>query len=116
MDIVLFPKIGQRSIEVHADVDEDIPYSLLQKSVLDDLQLQHKPCHEPEFISKGRTQTPIGYVDLQWHKAGVLIENTERFYVVESGRPSVALKGTGNEDTDNGVRPVGIGAQTSGMA
>ncbi|KAL8763284.1 MAG: hypothetical protein Q9184_000840, partial [Pyrenodesmia sp. 2 TL-2023] len=113
VDISLFPKIGKRSIEIRADVDKNIPYSIVQKSLLGDWQLQFEPCQEPQFTDKrGRTHTPIGHVDLQWHKAGFLLENTETFYVVDSGDPIVELKHAGDEATDSGIRPVGLGAQT----
>lgn len=115
VDIVLFPKIGEGCIDVHADVDKDIPYSILQKSVLDDLQLAYKPCQEPGFTdAKGRTHTPIGYIELQYHVAGIPKENTETFYVVESGDPEVELKCI-DKHTDTGVRPMALGTQTSGM-
>lgn len=115
VDIFLFPKIGNRSIEIHADVDENMPYSIVQKSLLEDWQLQYALRQEPKFTDKrGRTHTPIGHVELQWHKAGFLLENTETFYVVDSGAPIVALKHAGDKATDSGIRPVGLGAQTPG--
>lgn len=121
VEIVLFPKIGEGCVDVHADVDKNIPYSILQKSVLDDLQLEYKPCQKPGFTdARGRTHTPIGYIDLQYHKAGIPKENTDTFYVVESGDPPVELKlvelrPKGDEDPDTGTRPMALGAQTSGM-
>ncbi|KAI4198015.1 MAG: hypothetical protein LQ346_002860 [Caloplaca aetnensis] len=90
-----------------------MPYSIVQKSLLEDWQLQYALRQEPKFTDKrGRTHTPIGHVELQWHKAGFLLENTETFYVVDSGAPIVALKHAGDKATDSGIRPVGLGAQT----
>ncbi|KAL8993253.1 MAG: hypothetical protein Q9169_006479 [Polycauliona sp. 2 TL-2023] len=103
LDITLFPKIGRRSIEVHADVDPNIPHSIVQKSVLMDWDVQYESCEEPRFTDKkGRSHTPIGRVDLQWHKAGFLTENKETFYVVDSENPTVELKHGGDQTTDSG--------------
>lgn len=116
IDISLFPKVGKRSIEVHADVDNNIPSSIVQRSLLNDWQLQFESGQEPDFIDKkGRIHTPIGRVNLQWHKAGFLVENTETFYVVDSGNPLVELKHAGDQAADSGIRPVALGAQTPGM-
>ncbi|KAL8910321.1 MAG: hypothetical protein Q9171_004365 [Xanthocarpia ochracea] len=101
-------------MEVRADVDMNIPYSIVQKSVLEDLGLQYESCQEPKFTDKkGRTHAPVGHVDLQWQKAGFLLENPETFYVVDSGNPIVELKHRGDQAADNGIRPVALGAQNS---
>ncbi|KAL8843853.1 MAG: hypothetical protein Q9176_001815 [Flavoplaca citrina] len=111
--ISLFPKKGKQSIAVRADVDRNIPFSIVQKSLLEDWQLLYESCQDPQFTDKrGRTHTPIGYVDLQWHKAGSLLENSETFYVVDSGDPIVELKHGGEQPADSGIRPVALGPQT----
>ncbi|KAL8670727.1 MAG: hypothetical protein Q9168_004754 [Polycauliona sp. 1 TL-2023] len=114
VEITLFPRIGTRSIKVRADVDNNIPCSIVQKSILDSLSLEYESCQEPEFTDRsGRTHSPIGRVDLEWQKTGFLLQNTETFYVVDSGDPAVELKHAGDPAaTDNGVRPVGLAAQT----
>lgn len=116
IEIYLFPKVGTRSIEVRADVDTNIPYSIVQKSLMEDWKLQYELCQEPKFTDKkGRTHTPIGRVGLQWHKTGFLLENSETFYVVDSGDPIVELKHGGEQAADSGIRPLELGAQSVGM-
>ncbi|KAL8644838.1 MAG: hypothetical protein Q9226_007570 [Calogaya cf. arnoldii] len=89
-------------MEVRADVDMNIPYSIVQKSLLENLGLQYESCQEPNFTDKkGRTHIPVGHVNLQWHKASSLLENTETFYVVDSGNPIVELKHGGDQATDH---------------
>lgn len=115
--ISLFPKKGKQSIEVRADVDRNIPYSIVQKSLLEDWQLLYESCQEPQFTDKrGRKHTPVGHVELQWHKAGSLLENSETFYVVDSGDPIVELKHGAEQPADSGIRPVALGPQTPGMS
>lgn len=117
INITLFPKLGTRSIEKHADVDDDILYPILQKSILDELQVPYTKCQvEPYRDKKGRNHTPIGRVELKWHKIGFLVEHTDTFYVVESGEPPVVVKRTDKNDADNAARPLGLGAQNRGMA
>lgn len=97
-------------------MDETIPYSIVQKSLLNDWQLQYELCQRPRFTDKeGRAHTPIGRVDLQWRKTSSLLEKTETFYVVDSGDPIVELRHAGDQAADSGIRPVGLGAQTPGM-
>ncbi len=98
-------------------MDERVAYSFLQKSVLEDLKLQYEPCHDPAFEDdRGQMHTPIGKIDLVWHKPNNPKENTETFHVVESCQPIMKLKTPNGKDVDNGVRPVELGAQTTGTA
>ncbi|KAL9607226.1 MAG: hypothetical protein Q9167_007840 [Letrouitia subvulpina] len=114
MDITLFPKDGTTSTTVHADVDEDSPYFILQKDILDKLKLQYTQCQAPSYKDKkGRNHTPIGRVNLVWHKPGYHVEHNDTFYVVNSGNPKAAIKRTGKNDTDNAARPLGLGAQSA---
>lgn len=99
-------------------MDSTIRYPTVQKATLDELQLQcddHRQV-EPYKDKKGRIHTPIGRIDLKWHKIGHLKEYTDTFYVVESGGPRVVIKKTRENGTDNAARPLGLGAQTPGMA
>ncbi|KAL8781236.1 MAG: hypothetical protein Q9213_006089 [Squamulea squamosa] len=114
IDITLFPRKGNKSIELHADVDKDILHPILQKSVLNRLKLQYTLCDAPQIKDKkGRNHTPIGRVDLVWYKTGHHTEHEETFYVVESKSPDIVLKKTGNNDTSTAARPLGLGAQSS---
>ncbi|KAL8775247.1 MAG: hypothetical protein Q9209_000253 [Squamulea sp. 1 TL-2023] len=100
INIILFPRNGNRSVVLHADVDKDMLHPILQKSVLDILELQYTPCTALQIKDKkGRNHTLIGCVDLVWHKTGYHTEHDETFYVVESGSPDIVLRKTGNDDT-----------------
>ncbi|KAL8819250.1 MAG: hypothetical protein Q9223_002281 [Gallowayella weberi] len=106
-NIVLFPRSGNTSEEVHADVDKTLSHNLLSKTVLDRLKLQCTPCQAaPLTDKKGRNHIPIGQIELVWHKPDYHEEHTEIFYVVKSGLPDVILKGSGNGDHGIPARPI----------
>ncbi|KAL8832284.1 MAG: hypothetical protein Q9170_004941 [Blastenia crenularia] len=119
--IVLFPGNIESHIEIHADVDESTPVSIVSRSVLHGLHVDCKPC-EAIDIQDGRHETyhAIGKVELQWHKVGSAKQYAEIFYVVESDTNWVKMGKTAfpavNEEAGDGAYPLHLAKRTPEQA
>lgn len=116
---ILFPGEVETHLDIHADVDESIPVSIISRPVLNWLQQACINCEAIE-IRDGRNQTyrPFGKIDLQWHKEGFAKQYAETFYVIESEIKLVTLGATACSDNPNessaGIYPLELGQQTPG--
>lgn len=114
---ILFPGEVETHLDIHADVDESIPVSIISRPVLNWLQQACINCEAIE-IRDGRNQTyrPFGKIDLQWHKEGFAKQYAETFYVIESEIKLVTLGATACSDNPNessaGIYPLELGQQT----
>ncbi|KAL8940197.1 MAG: hypothetical protein Q9216_002948 [Gyalolechia sp. 2 TL-2023] len=125
-DIVLFPGVclpGEQEthMDIHANVDESIPISIISRPVLNHLERTCNPCEAIE-VRDGSNQTyrPFGKIELQWHKVGFAKQYEETFYVVESATQFVMFgaRTTSKEHdaADAGTYPLELRQQTSGTS
>ncbi|KAL9002392.1 MAG: hypothetical protein Q9188_004663, partial [Gyalolechia gomerana] len=125
-NIVLFPGVllpgeAETHLDIHANVDESIPVSIISRPVLDWLQRGCNPCEAIE-IQDGRNQTyrPFGKIVLQWHKVGFARQYAETFYVIESETQLVTFGASASSkdsaEAGTGTYPVELGQQTSANA
>lgn len=120
MSIVLFPGDEEGHVEIHAEVDQSMPFSVISRQILKRLGLDCKPCQKVEAQdTKYRTYVAVGKIDLQWHKTSIAKQHSETFYVVDSETAVVLLGGsafpTDNTEGDPGTYPIGLKPQTPGM-
>lgn len=77
------------------------------------------PCQMREVKdAKNMTHSPIGKVDLRWHKKEKGKSHPQTFYVVDRATPLVLLGApafvTGNQYSGGELYPVGLHQQTAG--
>ena len=66
--------------------------------MLDQIGMQRTPCHEsPVRDAQGVEHTPVGKVDLRWHKKELAKSHSELFFVVDKPKPIVILGATAFE-------------------
>ena len=125
--IVVFPthqvsatESGSGGVAIQAKFDLSIPSSIISQGTLNQLGLKATPCQQPPVTdSEGVQHSPVGQVELRWHKAGLGRSYPERFFVIN--RPSsFAILGRSADEASNAspgssALPIGLHAQTAGL-
>ncbi|KAL8936839.1 MAG: hypothetical protein Q9216_004724 [Gyalolechia sp. 2 TL-2023] len=122
VDIVVFPEQDQSegsdgSVRAHAD--KSLPCSIISTGMLSRVHVGFTPSQTQAVKDKrNTTYSPIGKVDLRWHKKEKGKSYPQTFYVVNQATPLVILGApafvTGNQSSGNELLPVGLHQQTAG--
>ncbi|KAL8670139.1 MAG: hypothetical protein Q9168_005304 [Polycauliona sp. 1 TL-2023] len=97
LDIVLFPERDPEgdSVDVQALVDESLPFSIISRETLEGTGASYTSCLVKTVKdARGVQFSPIGKVDLRWHKKGFPKSHGESFRVVDEGLPLAILGAT----------------------
>ncbi|KAI4166529.1 MAG: hypothetical protein LQ343_007978 [Gyalolechia ehrenbergii] len=121
-NILLFPGVcspgeAETQLEIHANVDESIPVSIISRPVLNWLQRSCDPCEAIEIQDRRNlTYRPFGKIVLHWHKVGFARQYDEMFYVIESEtqlvRFGASASSKDNAEAGTGTYPLELGQQT----
>ncbi|KAL9638884.1 MAG: hypothetical protein Q9204_001331 [Flavoplaca sp. TL-2023a] len=126
ISIVVFPthqvsasESGPDGVAIRAKFDRSIPFSIISQGTLDQLGLNAIPCQQsPVTDSEGVQHSPIGQVELRWHKEELGKSYPERFLVIN--RPnSFAILGRSAYEASNAssagssALPIGLHEQTA---
>ncbi len=107
--------------EIRAFVDPSLPFSIVSKGMLDQIGEKHTLCKKnPATDAKGVVHTPVGEVDLRWHKKELGKSHSEHFYVVDKPKSIVILGATAfqahTQSAGGSVQPIGMEQQTAGTS
>ena len=84
MEVVIFSRSGVKA-SIRAKVEETLLYSVISKSMLDHMRLSYSPSQQgPAKDSENKVYSPIGEVNLRWHKEDRVKSFAETFYVVDT--------------------------------
>ncbi|KAI4170700.1 MAG: hypothetical protein LQ343_004799 [Gyalolechia ehrenbergii] len=95
IDIIVFPERDESEGSdgaVTAQADKSLPYSIISTGMLSRVGVGFIPCQMREVKdAKNMTHSPIGKVDLRWHKKEKGKSHPQTFYVVDRATPLVLL-------------------------
>ncbi|KAL8840378.1 MAG: hypothetical protein Q9176_003871 [Flavoplaca citrina] len=113
VDIVLFPEQEEgEDGAIQALSDKNLPFSIISRGMLNQLGVKYTACYvETVKDAKGNQYSPVGKVDLRWHKKGVGKSHPEPFRVVDQNNSIVIL---GGPAFPNSVKPAGGSVQPVG--
>ncbi|KAI4128686.1 MAG: hypothetical protein LQ338_002633 [Usnochroma carphineum] len=119
--IVLFSESEESNSSdgsIQAQFDKTMPVSIVSKGMLNKMKSKYVPCQkEPVKDSKNVIYSPVGQVDLRWHKEEQGKSYAETFYVVDQQTPLVILGSSAfeksNKSAGGTIYPVGVQQQTA---
>ena len=116
--IIVFGDTEEKEQPTNAVVDRSLPVSIISKAMIEELQAKPKPAQQdPVKDSKGKVYTPIGKVDLLWHRTTTSRTNQQTFFVVDLSGLVVIFGANAiptPEDSSSNIRTVGLKTQTDG--
>ncbi|KAL9613240.1 MAG: hypothetical protein Q9167_002200 [Letrouitia subvulpina] len=116
--IELYPAAVERFIHPLAQVDKEIPISIISIHCLTQLGLPYAACNRASVKDRSQTvYSPVGKIDLEWRKIDKAKQFSETFYVVEGDTPLVILGKTAfpqEENTGAELTPLELSRQTPG--
>ncbi|KAL8819673.1 MAG: hypothetical protein Q9223_001944 [Gallowayella weberi] len=121
VNITLFSELEQPEDSdgaVRAQSDHSLPFSIISRPMLQRLGVKWTPGKkETVKDTRGVPHSPVGEVNLRWHKQGLGKSHPETFYVVESSNVFVILGSTAFPNsiqaTGGNVQPIGVHEQTA---
>ena len=116
IEITVFGDTEEREQSTNAEVDRDLPISIISRTMVERLQAKIKPAQQgPVKDSKGNVYTPVGKVDLLWHRKMASRTNSQRFFVVDLSGLSVIFGANAiPPDSSSNIHTVGLKPQTDG--
>ena len=121
VDIVLFPEEEEgEDGAIQALSDKTLPFSIVSRGMLKQLGVQYTTCDvETVKDAKGDQYSPVGKVDLRWHRKGAGKSHPEPFRVVDQNKSIVILGGPAFPKSvkppEGSVKPIGAHKQTAGL-
>ncbi|KAL8894604.1 MAG: hypothetical protein Q9192_004187, partial [Flavoplaca navasiana] len=119
VDIVLFPEQEEgEDGAIQALTDKTLPFSIISQGMLTMLGVKYTTCYvETVKDAKGEQYSPVGKVDLRWHRKGVGKSHPEPFRVVDQNNSIVILGGPAFPKSvkppGGSVQPIGAHKQTA---
>ncbi|KAL9035829.1 MAG: hypothetical protein Q9180_004639 [Flavoplaca navasiana] len=119
VDIVLFPEEEEgEDGAIQALSDKTLPFSIISRGMLNQLGVNYTPCNvERVKDAKGDQYSPVGKVDLRWHRKGAGKSHPEPFRVVDQNNSIVILGGPAFPKSvkppGGSVQPIGTHKQTA---
>lgn len=100
--------------------DKSLPFSIISRGMLTQLGVTYTSCQEETVKdAKGAQHSPVGKVDLRWHKKGLGKSHAEPFRVVDNNTSIVILGATAfpnsTKSAGGSVQPIGVHHQTAGL-
>ena len=116
IDVIVFGDTEEIEEALNADVDKALPISIISEGLVERLRAEKKPCHRPPVQdSKGKKFSPIGQVNLLWHRKNVPRTNQQKFFVVEmSGKDVIFGADVIPRDNAPDIHTLGLNSQTDG--
>ncbi|KAL9596000.1 MAG: hypothetical protein Q9219_006084 [cf. Caloplaca sp. 3 TL-2023] len=122
VDIVVFSELDESEHtdgSIKARADKSLSYSVISTAMLNRVRVNHTLCQkEAVRDSKNRVYSPVGKVDLRWHKKLKGKSHLETFYVVNDTASIVILGAPAFEASSQSatagdkIYPVGLQQQT----
>ena len=118
IDIIVFGDTEEREESTNAKVDRDLPISIISRAMVERLGAEPKPSQQgPVKDSKGKLYTPIGKVDLLWHRKTASRTNPQTFFVVDLSGIVVIFGANAippPPDSSSNIHTLGLNTQTDG--
>ena len=117
IDITVFVDNDEKEESTRALVDPKLPSSIISKALVEKLQPGWRPSQQPLIKdSQGKAYSPIGQVELNWHRKDVPKTNQQTFFVVDLPDTSVVF-GANAVPPESGppISALGLKPQTDGM-
>ena len=116
IDVTIFGDTEEIEEATNADVDKALPISIISEGLVERLRAEKLPCQRPPVQdSKGKKFSPIGQVNLLWHRKNVARTNPQKFFVVEmSGKDVIFGADVIPKDNAPDIHTLGLKPQTAG--